>query len=88
MKLTLERQIPLVFTIAVILLAIVVFFAFRSMDSLNKAVTWEKHTQDVLLQLDESLILLLNAESGVRGFMVSGDETLLEPYNSSKEKID
>ena len=44
MKLTLERQIPIVFTIAVFLLAVVVLFSFRSMNSLTEAVGWQKHT--------------------------------------------
>ena len=71
MKLTLERQIPIVFTIAVFLLAVVVLFSFRSMYSLSEAIGWEKHTQQILLQLDETLILMLNAETGVRGFLIS-----------------
>ena len=88
MKLTLEKQIPIVFTIAVFLLAIVFFFAFRSMSSLTDALKWEKHTQEVLLQLDETMILMLNAETGARGFMISGDEKYLEPYTSAKQRIE
>lgn len=87
MKLTLERQIPIVFTIAVFLLAVVVLFSFRGMRSLTEAVGWQKHTEQVLLQLDETLILMLNAETGTRGFMVSGDETLLEPYKFAEQRI-
>jgi PAS domain S-box-containing protein len=87
MKLTLERQIPLGFIIAIFLLAIIIFFAFRSMNSINEALKWEKHTQEVLLQLDETLILMINAETAARGFMVSQDETLLEPYNQTQQTI-
>lgn len=87
MKLTLERQIPLGFIIAVFLLAIIIFFAFRSMNSVNEALKWEKHTQAVLLQLDETLILMINAETAARGFMVSQDETVLEPYNQTQQNI-
>ncbi|MEO6590605.1 MAG: CHASE3 domain-containing protein, partial [Pyrinomonadaceae bacterium] len=87
MRLTLEKQIPIVFAIAVFLLAVVVFFAFRSMSSLTEAMAWEKHTQEVLLQLDETMILMLNAETGVRGFMISGDETILEPYKSANQRV-
>ena len=88
MKLTLERQIPIVFTIAVFLLAVVFLFSFRSMYSLSEAIGWEKHTQQILLQLDETLILILNAETGVRGFLISGDETILEPYKQTDAKIE
>ncbi|MGI9056441.1 MAG: CHASE3 domain-containing protein, partial [Pyrinomonadaceae bacterium] len=88
MKLTLERQIPIVFTIAVLLLAVVVFFAFRSMYSLSEAIGWEKNTQQILLQLDETLILMINAETSVRGFLISGNENILEPYKQTDEKIE
>ena len=85
MKLTLEKQIPLVFGIVILLFAIIIFFAFSSMRSLKKALEWEKHTQEVVLQLDETFILMLNAETANRGFMLTQDESLLEPYFESKK---
>jgi signal transduction histidine kinase/ActR/RegA family two-component response regulator len=39
----------------------------------------------VLLQLDETFILMLNAETAIRGFMVRKDETLLQPYFESRQ---
>jgi len=88
MKLPLEKQIPIVFTIAVFLLAVVVFFAFRSMSSLTEALEWKTKKQDVLSQLDETLISLLNAETGTRGFIITGDEKVLEPYWLAKQRMD
>ena len=87
MKLTLEKQIPLVFTIAILLLIIVAFFAYRSTNSLTESLKLEKHTQDVLLQLDETLILVTEAETGGRGFLITGEESYLEPYNNANQKI-
>jgi PAS domain S-box-containing protein len=88
MKLTLERQIPLVFAIAILLLIIVVFFAFGSMNSLTNALSWEKHTQQVLLQLDDTLRLVVDAETGGRGFIITRDDSFLEPYTQAQQKID
>src|SRR5205809_5253775 len=87
MKLTLERQIPLGFTIAIFLLAITIFFAYRSMISLKETLRLEKHTQQILLQLDEIFILMLNAETASRGFLLTKDETILEPFNQAKQNI-
>lgn len=87
MKLTLERQIPIVFGIAILLLVIVVFFAFSSMNSLTDALKWEKHTQEVLSQLDETLNLAVDAETGGRGFLISADDSFLEPYHQAEQKI-
>ena len=88
MKLTLERQIPIVFTIAVFLLIVVVFFAFRSLGSLTESLKLEKDTEETLLQLDETLILMINAETSVRGFLISSDETILELYKQTRQTID
>ncbi|MDQ2746253.1 MAG: CHASE3 domain-containing protein, partial [Acidobacteriota bacterium] len=87
MKLTLEKQIPLVLGIAVLLLAVIIFFAVRSSNSLNESLKLEKHTQEVLLQLDETLLLSLDAETGARGFLITGDESYLEPFTNADGKI-
>ena len=88
MKITLERQIYLAFIFAMILLSILGFFAYRSINSLNEAIRWKKHTQEVLLQLDETLTLVIDAETGGRGFVITGNESFLEPYTQTKLKID
>ncbi|MDQ3087576.1 MAG: CHASE3 domain-containing protein [Acidobacteriota bacterium] len=71
-----------------ILLSILGFFAYRSINSLNEAIRWKKHTQEVLLQLDETLTLVIDAETGGRGFVITGNESFLEPYTQTKLKID
>ena len=88
MKITLERQIYLAFIFAMILLLILGFFAYRSTNSLSEAIRWEKQTQEVLLQLDETLALVVDAETGGRGFVITGNESFLEPYTQTKVKID
>jgi PAS domain S-box-containing protein len=87
MKLTLERQIPLVFGIAILLLIIVVFFAFRSIDSVAEAIRLEKHTQQVIGKLDETLTLAVDAETGGRGFLITREDPFLEPYNRALQKL-
>ncbi|MET0753569.1 MAG: CHASE3 domain-containing protein, partial [Pyrinomonadaceae bacterium] len=37
---------------------------------------------------DETLNLIVDAETGTRGFIITKDETILEPYNRAKQKID
>lgn len=57
------------------------------MNSVDEAVKWEKHTQEVLSQLDETLNLVIDAETSGRGFLITTDDSVLEPYNQSKQKI-
>src|SRR5688572_13331232 len=88
MKLTLERQIPLAFIVALLLMVTISFFAYRSTTSLSEAIRWEKHTQEVLLELDETLNLTVDAETGARGFLITGEERFLEPYNQAQSNLD
>lgn len=88
MKLTLEKQIPLAFIVALILLVTISFFSYRRISTLNEAIKWEKHTQEVLLQLDNIQALMVDAETAGRGFFITGDESFLEPFNHTNQVID
>ena len=95
MKLALERQIQLAFFVALLLLLTIGFFAYRSANALNEALGWERHTQEVLFQLNETLRLTTDLESNGRGYVVTGNENFLEPYrtvrqntNSSLDQLD
>ena len=88
MKFALERQIQFAFVLALLLLLTLGFLGYRSVNSLTTALDWEKHTQAVLLQLDEALISIVNAETAGRGFLITADDSYLEPYNQTGQKID
>lgn len=40
----------------------------------------------VLRQVNENMKLMVNAETGVRGYLLTGDESYLEPYNNTMER--
>ncbi len=88
MKLILERQIKFAFVLALLLLLTIGFFAYHSTNSLNEAINWEKHTQEVLLELDETLYLILDAEASGRGFVLTNNESFLEPYKQTAATLD
>jgi PAS domain S-box-containing protein len=55
---------------------------------LNKSLQWVDHTDQVLDQSGHLLMLLIDMESGTRGFIVTGDETFLHPYQEGTKKFD
>ncbi len=88
MKSTLGKRIPqILFIIAILLFIAVAILNVRSINSLSEALKWDKHTQQVLLQLDETLITKINAETSIRGFVILGDEAILAPYNEARQNI-
>jgi len=85
MPLSIEKKLPLILLLAFLMLAAIGFFAYHSTTSLQEAVKWQKHTQDVLLKLDDTLMSVTDVETGSRGFVISGTDNFLEPYNRGKQ---
>ena len=73
MKMSLEKKIPLAFLLAIILLIVLAVFAYRSVAALDDAINQEIHTQVVLQKLDKVLTNTLDAETGVRGYIITGN---------------
>jgi PAS domain S-box-containing protein len=55
---------------------------------LNKSLQWVDHTDQVLDQSGHLLMLLVDMESGTRGYVVTGDETFLHPYLEGAKRSD
>lgn len=87
MNISLGRQIQLAFLFAFIILITLGFFSYRSANSLTSALSWEKHTQSVLLKLDDILSLSIDIETGGRGYIITGNDDFLEPYNEAAQKL-
>ncbi len=86
MLISFEKKLPLILLLAFLMLAAIGFFAYQSTSSLRDAVRWQKHTQQVLIKIDETLIAATDVETSGRGFVISGTDNFLEPYNTGKQK--
>ncbi|HEY0461851.1 MAG TPA: CHASE3 domain-containing protein [Pyrinomonadaceae bacterium] len=85
MPLALEKKLPVILLLASLMLAAISYFSYQSTQSLKKAVGWEKHTQDVLLKLDEALLAATDVETSGRGFVISGTDNFLAPFNTGRQ---
>ena len=52
-----------------------------------EASKWSLHTKEVLGQAEIVLTRLLNAETGLRGYMLTGDPIFAEPYDSAAHEL-
>ncbi len=76
------------FAVAALLLIIVGVLAFISFRKLNANIQWVDHTHLVIENLENVLLLLDEAETGQRGFIITGRNEYLEPYNTALAGID
>ena len=88
MKWTLERQIPLAFTLALVLLLGIAIVSYRSLTGMRNTARLVAHSYEVIAKLEEVFSLFKDAESGVRGYVLTGNEEHLEPYTVAMQVID
>jgi signal transduction histidine kinase len=87
MPISLERKLPYILLFVLAMMLLIAYVSYRNTRALEEAVKWEKHTRDVLLRLDETMISMLDIETGMRGFFITGDETYLQPFEDSKPVV-
>ncbi|MBX3745420.1 MAG: sigma 54-interacting transcriptional regulator [Verrucomicrobiae bacterium] len=78
-----EAKVRAGFAVALTLLLLVDTVALLSVRRLTRTVHWQVQAYKVLEDLDELLSLLQDAETGQRGFLLTGEEHYLEPYRTS-----
>ncbi|MHA7112740.1 response regulator [Pseudomonas promysalinigenes] len=67
------------------LLGAVAFVAVISY--LLSAMQWVEHTDRVIGNANETVKLSIDMETGMRGFLITGDERFLDPYEVAKPRI-
>ncbi len=80
MSIKLERAIPLIFVFALLLLVLIGGATYYSMIRTQESLGWESHTQEVLLRMEKLQSSLVDVETSARGFVLSGQETFMEPF--------
>ncbi|MFN7135741.1 MAG: CHASE3 domain-containing protein, partial [Myxococcales bacterium] len=56
--------------------------------SLDAAARWVDHTDRVIGSAAQVQKVLLDLETGLRGYLLTGDEQFLEPYHHGREVVD
>ena len=75
-----------VFLLAVVgINAVVAFFATQNLIVKNRSVD---HARMVTSELDATLAALLNAETGERGYLYTGERKYLDPYNLGEPEVE
>jgi CHASE3 domain sensor protein len=84
---TFGRKIAAGFTLAFLLLLGIGGVAYRSISLLANTSRTVTQTHEVLEHIASVLSLLKDAETGQRGYIITGSESYLEPYNSAVDGL-
>ena len=81
------RNLQIGFGLSLLILIITSVASYSSISNLLDGSKWVDHTDSVIIKLDNTLSVLRDAESGPRGFLLTGDTTYLLSYNTATDRI-
>ena len=84
---TFGRKIAAGFAMSFLLLLVIGAAAYRSVETLTESSYAVTHTHDVLDAIAAIESQLKDGETGQRGFVITGDDAFLEPYDSALVEI-
>ena len=87
MKLTLEKQTTFFYILSAIILISVLVTFYNNSQKVIASNDKMMHTHQVINKSNDVLIDALNIETGFRGYLLSGEEIFLQPFNSAEGKI-
>jgi len=87
MALSVERKILAGFIICSLFLLLIAYISFRNSESYIGSTRWVTHTQEVINELEQTLVNELDADTRKRGYLITGDESYLDPFNKVMTSI-
>ncbi len=82
---TLKKKLVATFAAILALAGVLIGVALMSTGKLLETVKWNTHTYQVMAQSEQMLLSMVNIETGLRGFVASGDEKFLEPLKQGQQ---
>jgi signal transduction histidine kinase/DNA-binding response OmpR family regulator/CHASE3 domain sensor protein len=87
MKLSLKSNLRLGLGLSLIILIISSLASYMSIRNLIDSADLVAHSNSVMGNLDNTISTLKDAETGQRGFLLTGNKVFLEPFIGTKEKV-
>jgi len=81
---SLKKKLFISFAAILLISGSLMSFAVLNIHKLMDTVGWNTHTYKVIKAADTMLLNMVNIETGLRGFIASGDEKFLEPFNQGQ----
>jgi PAS domain S-box-containing protein len=80
-------KIAVAFVLALVAVGAVGIWAYTGIAQLKEANNWVVHTHEVMGNLEHVLSMLDEAQADHRGFLLTGEDRYLEPYNTATGEI-
>lgn len=82
-----SNLLPVLLLIAAIIVFLNALWAFQAVRTLATNAYWLAHSWQVVHQVERVLGSAVNAETGERGYLISGMDSYLEPYTTARQEL-
>ncbi len=82
-----KRNLITGYSISLLLLIVSAIASYFSITNLLESQRLVNHTNQVYVKLEDVISVLKDAETGQRGFLLTGNREFLEPYNGSLSRV-
>lgn len=86
-KLTFKQQVLTGFGISLLFVLISAITSYFSIQSMDNDSSWESHTYEVIDHAQNLEVKILNAETGLRGYVLTQRPQYLDPYSKNANKV-
>jgi methyl-accepting chemotaxis protein len=86
-RLSISQRIHAGFAAMVIIIAALIAVSYLGFARMQESTRWNVHTYDVLRELDTTLQQLVDMETGMRGYVITGRDAFLEPLKSGAQNF-
>src|SRR6185437_13640557 len=83
-NLAISAKLALAFAAVILVVVAVGIGTYVKLGFLEQTSGWTNHTYQVLETADAVMASMVDQETGVRGYLVSGDNKFLEPYRNGR----
>ncbi len=84
---TFGQKIGAGYAVILVIQAVVGWFSYSTSGGLLDAMKWRTHTYEVVETVETLLSQMKDAETGQRGFVITGRDEYLEPYHLATENV-
>ena len=83
-----QKRINVGLGLAVLIFIITTAISYWNAVKISETAEWVAHTRQVLERIADLNATLINAETGQRGYIITGEDRFLEPYQAALPRID
>src|SRR4051794_21861404 len=83
-NLAISAKLALAFAAMILVIIVVSIGTYLKLGFIEQSSGWTDHTYRVMETVDAVMASMVDQETGVRGYLISGDNKFLEPYRNGR----